>query len=264
MRTPGRRCGTCRRRRRCASQRAGTSWQRRIGLGGLAEHEPEGSPLRDVIYLGVLRGDFDPALALWSRRSASRLSCSGRVFLRPACLSALLRWRTGTPCCCPTSTLPPPKGRRRDPPPRTAGDPARQPRRRRACTNLSPPRPRLRYRLRPLLRPAPGQAAYASASRRVFCAVLCVVFVAGVVLPYSLPGRMRAGWTRRFPALLRCLLPPRRPRPLPEALAPGKRFRDCRETRPARGSSPSAPAASPSGRLRARKAATMTRGRSAS
>ena len=39
-------------------------WQRRIGYGSLAEDEPEDSPLRDVIYLGVLRGDLDPELAL--------------------------------------------------------------------------------------------------------------------------------------------------------------------------------------------------------
>jgi hypothetical protein len=42
-------------------------WQRmqtRLGLKNIAESEPLGSPLRDVIYLGVLRGDFDDALAL--------------------------------------------------------------------------------------------------------------------------------------------------------------------------------------------------------
>ncbi len=38
--------------------------RRRIGLSGVVEDEPPDSPLRDVIYLGVLRGDFDPALSL--------------------------------------------------------------------------------------------------------------------------------------------------------------------------------------------------------
>jgi hypothetical protein len=37
---------------------------RRIGLSGVVENEPSDSPLRDVIYLGVLRGDFDPTLSL--------------------------------------------------------------------------------------------------------------------------------------------------------------------------------------------------------
>lgn len=37
---------------------------RRIGLSGVVENEPPDSPLRDVIYLGVLRGDFDPTLSL--------------------------------------------------------------------------------------------------------------------------------------------------------------------------------------------------------
>lgn len=37
---------------------------RRIGLSGVVENEPPDSPLRDVIYLGVLRGDFDASLTL--------------------------------------------------------------------------------------------------------------------------------------------------------------------------------------------------------
>lgn len=38
--------------------------RRRIGLSSVVENEPPDSPLRDVIYLGMLRGDFDPALSL--------------------------------------------------------------------------------------------------------------------------------------------------------------------------------------------------------
>lgn len=36
----------------------------RIGFAGVVEGEPPDSPLRDVIYLGVLRGDYDRELAL--------------------------------------------------------------------------------------------------------------------------------------------------------------------------------------------------------
>lgn len=45
-----------------------TSWLQRlrdrIGFGGVVEGEPPDSPLRDVIYLGVLRGDYDSELVL--------------------------------------------------------------------------------------------------------------------------------------------------------------------------------------------------------
>ncbi|HRF05505.1 toll/interleukin-1 receptor domain-containing protein [Accumulibacter sp.] len=40
------------------------SFARRIGLAGVVANEPPDSPLRDVIYLGVLRGDFDAELTL--------------------------------------------------------------------------------------------------------------------------------------------------------------------------------------------------------
>jgi hypothetical protein len=40
------------------------SFARRIGLAGVVANEPPDSPLRDVIYLGVLRGDFDTELTL--------------------------------------------------------------------------------------------------------------------------------------------------------------------------------------------------------
>lgn len=45
-----------------------SNWLRRlrdrIGFAGVVEDEPADSPLRDVIYLGVLRGDYDRELAL--------------------------------------------------------------------------------------------------------------------------------------------------------------------------------------------------------
>ncbi len=46
--------------------------RRRIGLSGVVENEPPDSPLRDVIYLGVLRGDFDPVLSLEATEEFAR------------------------------------------------------------------------------------------------------------------------------------------------------------------------------------------------
>ena len=44
----------------------------RIGLAGVLEAEPADSPLRDVIYLGVLRGEFDVELSLEATEQFAR------------------------------------------------------------------------------------------------------------------------------------------------------------------------------------------------
>ena len=50
-------------------------WQalrRRIGLAGVLEAEPLDSPLRDVVYLGLLRGEFDAELSLEATEQFAR------------------------------------------------------------------------------------------------------------------------------------------------------------------------------------------------
>ncbi|MBS0555488.1 MAG: hypothetical protein JSS47_23655, partial [Proteobacteria bacterium] len=50
--------------------------RRRIRLAGVVEDEPADSPLRDVIYLGVLRGDFDAELTLDAPEAFARAACA--------------------------------------------------------------------------------------------------------------------------------------------------------------------------------------------
>ena len=62
-----------------ASDAPGSGWKlrwqalrRRIGLAGVLEGEPLDSPLRDVIYLGLLRGEFDTELSLEATEQFAR------------------------------------------------------------------------------------------------------------------------------------------------------------------------------------------------
>ena len=66
-----------------ASDAPGIAWRlrwqalrRRIGLAGVLEGEPLDSPLRDVIYLGLLRGEFDAELSLEATEQFARAACA--------------------------------------------------------------------------------------------------------------------------------------------------------------------------------------------
>lgn len=102
-----------------------SNWLRRlrdrIGLAGVVEGEPADSPLRDVIYLGVLRGDYDRELTLevgdtlddsdlapLTLNPLRWLWAGAMVVAHPARRVAARLQRPGPPAAVPTESVPPP------------------------------------------------------------------------------------------------------------------------------------------------------------
>ena len=93
----------------------------RIGFAGVVEGEPADSPLRDVIYLGVLRGDYDRELALevgdtlddsdlapLTLNPLRWLWAGAMVVAHPARRVATRLQRPGPPAAVPTESVSPP------------------------------------------------------------------------------------------------------------------------------------------------------------
>lgn len=171
-------------------------WRRRQRSRGLAATEAPGSPLRDVIYLGVLDGSIDRRLRLRARWGNG----AGPLTANP------LRWVAAGMLLlsAPLTPLRIDRAQRRL---RWPGFAAAS----------------VRARLRTLLRPSAAALTDPAmgAAWRVFFLLAVVWFVAGAVLPYSGMTRMTdliAGRPARDTRVATT------PRPVPPA---GTRFRDC-------------------------------------